>query len=293
MKLKLDDVTLCAADCASPGLALRAIERTRLACDFRRAILFTDVDLDTKGVCDLVRIDPLRSSVEYSYFLMKRLLPFLETSHVLVIQWDGFVTEPRAWRNDFLRYDYIGAKWEWHRDGRNVGNGGFSLRSRRLVEAVASVDFAFVEKIPEDEQICRVHRDTLESKYGIQFADERTAEAFSYERAQPATPTFGFHGLFNLWRHLEDEDVIELVDQLDPRNYKSREYAELMAQYYVLRKFRMVEELYRRMARAGSSSALPQMLVSITKNAEFARLFPQLCEELISPTTTNPYYPSG
>ena len=37
--------------------------------------------------------------------------------------------------------DYIGAPWPHFRDGHNVGNGGFSLRSRRLLEACRELPF--------------------------------------------------------------------------------------------------------------------------------------------------------
>ena len=40
-----------------------------------------------------------------------------------------------AWRPEFLDYDYIGAVWPHVLDKYNVGNGGFSLRSKALLEA--------------------------------------------------------------------------------------------------------------------------------------------------------------
>ena len=36
----------------------------------------------------------------------------------------------------FSHCDYIGAQWFWHNDGMRVGNGGFSLRSRKLLTAL-------------------------------------------------------------------------------------------------------------------------------------------------------------
>ena len=56
---------------------------------------------------------------------------------MLLIQWDGYVVNPEAWDPAFLGCDYLGAKWYWHDDGMRVGNGGFSLRSRRLLDALA------------------------------------------------------------------------------------------------------------------------------------------------------------
>jgi hypothetical protein len=41
---------------------------------------------------------------------------------------------PAAWDPEFLDWDYIGAKWFWAEAGKRVGNGGFSLRSYKLLE---------------------------------------------------------------------------------------------------------------------------------------------------------------
>ena len=86
----------------------------------------------------VVRIGRLKSASEYSFFVLKALHEYVETQHCLLVQWDGFVTNANAWRPDFLAFDYIGAPWPQFSDGRNVGNGGFSLRSRKLLKACAA-----------------------------------------------------------------------------------------------------------------------------------------------------------
>jgi uncharacterized protein DUF5672 len=78
----------------------------------------------------------------------------------------------------------------------NVGNGGFSLRSRRFL--AAGLDPRIVKIHAEDAHLCRTYRPLLEAEYGIRFADTATANAFSFEaNVQEATP-FGFHGAFNV-----------------------------------------------------------------------------------------------
>jgi hypothetical protein len=84
---------------------------------------------------------------------------------VLLVQWDGYVCNPDAWDPAFLDCDYIGAKWFWHNDAMRVGNGGFSLRSRRLLEALQDPRIAL--SVVEDETICRTFRPLLERDYGI------------------------------------------------------------------------------------------------------------------------------
>ena len=35
----------------------------------------------------------------------------LETTHCLIVQPDSFVVNYELWKNEFLKYDYIGAPW--------------------------------------------------------------------------------------------------------------------------------------------------------------------------------------
>jgi len=86
----------------------------------------------------VVKIPRIASRAEYSRFVIKELGRHFRTSHLLVIQWDGYVINGKAWQEAFLEYDYIGAPWGFHTDQHRVGNGGFSLRSRRLFDAASA-----------------------------------------------------------------------------------------------------------------------------------------------------------
>jgi hypothetical protein len=127
----------------------------------------------------------------------------VQTPHVLVVQWDGFVLQPQAWDPAFLQYDYIGPPWVDFTPERAVGNGGFSLRSRALLQALA--DPAVTASHPEDLCICHEHRQRLEREHGIRFAPLDVAARFGFERGTPAGPTFGFHGLFNFHQVMSAE----------------------------------------------------------------------------------------
>ena len=67
--------------------------------------------------------------------MLQELHDHISTAHALCIQWDGYVLNAQAWDASFLDYDYIGSVWPQFGDGHRVGNGGFSLRSKRLLEA--------------------------------------------------------------------------------------------------------------------------------------------------------------
>lgn len=137
----------------------------------------------------------LNSREAYSEFMIKYLDQKIKTDHALVIQYDGYVLNWEAWRDEWLQYDYIGAPW-WYKDGKNVGNGGFSLRSKKLISILAT-DPEIKQTHPEDHHICRTYRAHLEKKHGIKFAPEHVAADFSIEGwkgDRNYNGQFGFHG---------------------------------------------------------------------------------------------------
>lgn len=239
------DVTLCAVDCVSPALAAKALRKSLSGMSFADVYLLTDAEIITDVPTRL--ISSLQSRDAYSSFMLRDLVEFVRTSHVLVVQWDGFILDPKRWSSDFLKVDYIGARWGWFNDGMTVGNGGFSLRSRKLLEAAADV-FSNINIVAnEDVLICRDYRAQLEQRFDVVFSSPDMADRFSYERTPPALPTFGFHGLFNFWRHLPDDELLALLAQLPPTIFKGREYLELLLKYLSDRKFQVATTMFRQL----------------------------------------------
>jgi hypothetical protein len=216
VSLALPQVTLACVDTRTPELALAAIAHCRSQIAFGDAVLFTDpalVPLPTPGL----RVVPttVDSVPAYSHFMLRGLLPHVHGTHVLVMQWDGYVLDAAQWDPRFLDHDYIGAPLRGQPPERAVGNGGFSLRSRRLLQALQ--DPTLAERHPEDLCICHDHRERLEREHGIRFAAPDLASRFSYERVPPSGPTFGFHGLFNLHEVLSPSELHALVATLPDR----------------------------------------------------------------------------
>jgi glycosyltransferase involved in cell wall biosynthesis len=192
--LELKNVTLVGID-HNPARLLRVMD---ISCKDIKYHAVKCLTPKPGGLADtrIITCDPIRSKEEYSEFVIKKLHEHILTDYALIIQYDGYVLNYQAWDNDFLNYDYIGATW-WYKDNMNVGNGGFSLRSRRLLKILAE-DPHIKMLHPEDHHICRTYRDYLEEKHGIVFAPEEVANRFSIEAAY--TPDkkywgqFGFHG---------------------------------------------------------------------------------------------------
>ena len=208
--LHLPNVTLVCVDTRTPALAIAAMQRCQQQVRFAKALLFTDPALVAQAP-EGIRALPLQiaSVPAYSEFMLRGLLPHIATSHVLVVQWDGYLLDATRWDAAFLQHDYIGAPLRNEPPERAVGNGGFSLRSRKLLQALQDPTLAI--RHPEDICICHDHRARLEHEHGISFAPLPLAAHFAYERLLPTGPTFGFHGLFNLHKVMSPEALHALV----------------------------------------------------------------------------------
>ncbi len=212
-RIRLPHVTVCCVDTRHPDLAVATLRRAMAVADFAAAILFTAAErlrVDAAGI--RVEGAAIGSIAAYSGFMLTGLADHVRTSHALVVQWDGFPTRAAGWDPRFLDFDYIGAPWPGAPPGATVGNGGFSLRSRRLLEALTEP--GMVRSHPEDLAICVANRPRLESEFGIRFAPIEVAERFSYERLPPTGGSFGFHGLFNWIHEVPTAELSVLLDGL-------------------------------------------------------------------------------
>lgn len=272
MQPELKNVTICAVDCVNVKLAIAAIRKSFIECSFEDAIIFTDKKENLENI-RFIEISKINSREDYSRFILKELPSHIKTTHVLIVQWDGFVINGNQWSNQFLEYDYIGAKWPWLADDIKVGNGGFSLRSKKLLNLMAQDQFPFLENMNEDQQICQHYRKKLELNHKILFANVDLADKFSYERHLPNLPTFGFHGLFNFWRYFNDDEIIEIAASLNPSTVQSIDFFELMMQYFMMRKFKPFMILYSYVKKYSSSSVIYEKLFLITKDKQFSSWF--------------------
>jgi hypothetical protein len=225
-RLALPQVTLCAATSVNVKATVRALQASLSQVDFAACKLFTDspVTVNHRGI-SVVPICRLSSSEAYSDFLLRQMVDHVKTSHCLVAQWDGHVLNANRWRPEFLDYDYIGASWPQFDDGHDVGNGGFSLRSRRLMEACR--DWQFRMTHPEDVAIGRTYRSRLEG-IGMRFAPRMLADLFATERAGDLGASFGFHGAWNMPRAVGLEPFWELYRELDDRGTIRHDFCSIL-----------------------------------------------------------------
>ena len=227
-RLALPEVTLCAVTSINVEATVLALEASLAQVDFAACKLFTDAPVKCRhpGI-DVVPVARLASSAAYSDFLLSHLVDHVETGFCLVAQWDGHVLNAARWCPEFLAYDYIGASWPQFDDGHDVGNGGFSLRSRRLMAACRDKGFNPIH--PEDIAIGRTNRLWLEGR-GMRFAPRELADQFATERRGDLAASFGYHGVWNMPRAVGPESFWRVYKGLDDRGTVRHDFASIVRQ---------------------------------------------------------------
>lgn len=193
--IHLPYVDLVVMDGVNGNRLIKAVTSTLRGLKFRRVLLWApDFPDELRPVVDEYRY--FRSDYEgWNRFMVKELWKFIPDGFCLFIHHDGYVLNPKAWRKEFMDFDYIGAPW-WYHDGINVGNGGFSFRSKKFLEV--SNEFEWDRYHPEDHRLIREHGHIMQAK-GIKFAPEIMASKFALEAnrmwGKVWNGQFGFHNV--------------------------------------------------------------------------------------------------
>lgn len=235
--LNLENITVVSINTRDPENSIKAIERSAKYIKFSKCLLLSN-NIIKHDFIETKQIETIKSLEEYSYFCIKKLNDFIQTDFCLMVQPDGFVTNPFMWTDNFLKYDYIGAPWDLLLSRQAlyncgtliqdlskvpiiVGNGGFSLRSKKLLKECSLTDYRD-PRIPEDNFIAIINRENFKNK-GLKFPDIKTAKRFSFEcpidlneKNINLDAHFGFHGCHGYKQPLLDllnnfEDDVEAV----------------------------------------------------------------------------------
>ena len=156
----------------------------------------------------IVNLPALPTYREFNDFRILNMTEHFETEFALCVDSHGFIVNPEAWTDEFLKYDFIGAPI-WNGE---VGNGGFSLRSKRFCDATATLDISVRDEAllkaryirekdyhNEDFILCIEKRAQLEAM-GLTFAPVELADKFSWskEGGRVYQKPFGVHSQASL-----------------------------------------------------------------------------------------------
>jgi len=217
--IELSNVTLICVTSVKIEESIQSLIHCSKLMQFKEVKFVTHENVTIESV-KVERCRKLTSIEAYSHYMIYDLHKHIDTDFCLTIQHDGFIVNPHLWNNNYLKYDYIGAPWKIREDcyldpnGKHirVGNGGFSLRSQRLLNTPNYEHIPFASTMHgehykhmnhfsknEDNIIC-VHNHELYEKYGNIFAPFEVALTFSKETIlleNEKLNTFGVHG-YNL-----------------------------------------------------------------------------------------------
>ena len=197
--LHLPAVTLCLIETREHDLAQLALEDSERLVRFGDVLIFTDrVSQFQRADRRVVAVPDWPTKMGWSRCFWYDVVRHVRTSHALCIQWDSWVVDPTMWRDEFLEYDYVGAPW-WYKDGLNVGNGGFCLRSTKLMRFIRKHrdQFPCITDL-DDDLYSRKYGPTLR-QCGFEWAPDSVAIDFAFETTRPDETArhFGFHAAYN------------------------------------------------------------------------------------------------
>lgn len=216
--MKLSNITLVSITNQEKYLdTIKAIDFSCKDIDFADVKIISNVNHKTKY--GHIHNDSVETIVGYNQICINELNDIVKTDFCLIIQWDGFVINPNLWTERFLDYDYIGAPWDHAISKNRIGNGGFSLRSKKFLEVSQKLTYDpnnckwlyswqkhYRDITPEDWFICYDNYEYM-IENGIKFPSTKLAASFAIEYPVPCHrfdkndistyKSFGFHGHFN------------------------------------------------------------------------------------------------
>jgi len=216
------DITLVCIDSQRKEQSKKVIENMTKIFPCKKSLFFShDIKSD---VVDVIDIGEIKGWL-YTDFVLKKLYQYIDTNHVLIVQYDGYILNPHLWQDEFLDWDYVGAPWSTEQIiGENygtmeniVGNGGFSLRSKRFLEVSKEI-FQDKETNDSEDFLCCIKYRKEFLQRNIKFAPIELAFRFSIEDVFPeefvSESLYEFKKPFGYHRHFFD-----VTDYLGKKEY--------------------------------------------------------------------------
>jgi hypothetical protein len=206
--INLPQVTLVAVSSVRIEQTIKALEYSSKDIEFGSIKLISDIEpSNLSNKISFNKIEKINNIDEWNYAIIYKLPTYIETDFCILIHDNGFIVNSNSWKDEFLKYDYIGAPWPLpvdnysYRDINNnlirVGNS-VSLRSKKLLNVPLKHNLEwkrFHAYSNEDGFICCNYRHKYLEE-GCVFADIDLAKYFSHESMIPeiqGIKPFAFH----------------------------------------------------------------------------------------------------
>lgn len=205
-KLDLSGVTLLGVSARDVAETIEAMDRCTALASFSSVLLFSP-ERPTHWHGDWKPCPNFTRSRDLCPWSMTELPKFRKhfAKHILSVHWDGFIINPSAWTNDFLRYDFIGAPLTTEdafcpkpESVPFLMNNGFYLSSRKFWKCLADLRVENSDPAchPSDRLITGRYRAQL-TALGVNFAPAAAAARFACTDTK-WNGEFGAHGPLSL-----------------------------------------------------------------------------------------------
>lgn len=205
--LDLSRVTLLFVETRAHKITERVINDCLSKAKFGDVMIYTDKpDLIPIPGARVYPVPDFPNKKLAGQFYYSKAMEKVETDFALMLEWDAGIFDPDKWLPDFFDYDYIGAPWNVrHDDPYDVGNGGFTLMSKRLGHFLCEHTAQY--PVATDWDICRIQRRHLEPM-GFKWAPYPMATRFAWELAPRCPDHFGYHGAFRWIDVLSRDEIV-------------------------------------------------------------------------------------
>ena len=213
-RLKLPQVTLAAMASVKIYETVKALQYSMQGIEFGEVVLITHrkpfflpKGITYKHTTKLTDIDC------FNYKIVYELTEYINTDYVLLVHHDGFVVHPDKWKEEFLKYDYIGSPWPIPASGSKhcyhdiygnlcrVGNS-VSLRSKQLLDFPMKAKLKWEKNeddfYNEDIFLCCMNKHRIEEA-GMSIAPVEVAKYFGHEHPVPETMEIDAPFVFHKW----------------------------------------------------------------------------------------------
>ena len=210
---QLKDITLFAISSIYINETIKSLLISSEHIDFGSIKLMThERPWNLPDKIEYVKIPKITDIMQYNNFCFYDIGQYINTSHGLLTQFHAYILNPEVFEESWLQYDWIGAIWPLRsgsfiaNNGETVrnGNGGFSLRSKKLMEIPKKYNWELRQDqgfFNEDGNLTTYYRKEM-LELGIKYAPTEVATKFSFENYVPenvGVKTWGFHRNLPYW----------------------------------------------------------------------------------------------
>jgi hypothetical protein len=216
-KRYLPDVTLVCTSSVRINEHIRSMLKCSEEIEFGKMLFVSHekpADLPTN--IEFIEYPKIENIMDFNHLMWEDIGWMIETSHSLFCQDHATILNSNLFKQEWLDLDYLGAIWPVVKNSyvanngevvRN-GNGGFSLRSTRLMRLPRQMDWELRQEqsyFNEDGNVCCYWRKEM-LEQGIKYGTAEDAALFSYETPMLENDwgkmkTFGHHRNFPIWHN--------------------------------------------------------------------------------------------